>query len=182
MFGLLNKNMNLEQIRQKTAYIPNSLPDLKTQTRDWLRGIHKEFPIALTLTLKQSYAIKNNHGIYYKKIDEEDCHRIAKNFTYKLNQQVFGSRGAKKYKKALKYLIAVEGMRSNKHLHLHMAIGHWPEHIKWNQIKALVDNAKIRVCEINEQSDLSIADSGWNEYIVKELSKSNTDSILWDLI
>lgn len=172
--------MNLAQIRQKTAFSPNALPTQKVATRDWLRGIHKDYPLALTLTLKQVIEVKNNNGIYYKKIDKDECRQIAKRFTQKLNQQIFGN-SAKRYGKGLIYLIVVEGERSCKNLHLHMAIGQIPEHIKLNAIDGLVKNAKAKVEGIDEQYKVDIVDSGWMEYLTKELGKTDTDNILWDL-
>jgi hypothetical protein len=173
--------MKLAQIRQKTAFNPNALPTQKVATRDWLRGIHADYPLALTLTLKQAIEVKNNRGIYYQKIDKEECRQIAKLFTHKLNQQIFGSRGAKKHSKGLNYLIVIEGERSCKSLHLHMAIGGIPEHIKWSAIEGLVKNAKSKVAGIDKQYKVDIADSGWMEYLTKELGKADTDNVLWDL-
>ncbi|MBU3595120.1 hypothetical protein ICN10_01745 [Polynucleobacter sp. 86C-FISCH] len=172
--------MKLAQIRQKTAFNPNALPTQKVATRDWLRSIHKNYPVALTLTLKQVIEVKSNKGSYYKKIDKEECRQIAKRFTQKLNQQIFGN-SAKRYGKGLKYLIVVEGERSCKNLHLHMAIGEIPSHIKWNEIKGLVDNAKTKVVGIDKESEVSIADSGWMDYLTKELGRADTDNVLWDL-
>ena len=173
--------MNLAQIRQKTAFNPSALPTQKVATRDWLRGLHQDYPVALTLTLKQVIEIKSDKGTYYKKIDKEECRQIAKRFTHKLNQQIYGSRAAKQYGKGLKYLIVIEGERSCKNLHLHMAIGEIPEHIKWNEIKGLVDNAKTKVAGIDKESEVSIADSGWMDYLTKELGRADTDNVLWDL-
>ena len=172
--------MNLTQIRQKTAFIPNALPTQKVATRNWLRSLHKNYPVALTLTLKQVIEVKNTNGIYYKKIDKDECRQIAKRFTQKLNQQIFGN-SAKRYGKGLKYLIVIEGERSSKNLHLHMAIGQLPEHIKWNAMNGMVKNAKSRVAGIDEQYKVDIVDSGWMEYLTKELGKADTDNVLWDL-
>jgi hypothetical protein len=172
--------VNLAQIHQKIAFNQNALPTVKQETRDWLRGLHQDYPVALTLTLKQVIEIKSDKGTYYKKIDKEECRQIAKRFTHKLNQQIYGS-SAKRYGKGLKYLIVVEGERSCKNLHLHMAIGEIPSHIKWSEIKGLVDNAKAKVVDIDKESDIAIADSGWMDYLTKELGRADTDNILWDL-
>lgn len=87
---------------------------------------------------------KSVKGIHTKKLDRDECRRIATHFTHKLNQQVFGS-STKRYGKALKYLIVVEGERTSKNLHLHIAIGNVPDYVKWNQLDRLVRNAKLRV-------------------------------------
>ena len=175
--------MNLEQIREKTGYSPNARPTQKEATRNWLNGIHKDYPIALTLTLKQFIEVKNDKGTYFKKIDKDDIRRIAIHFQHKLNKQIFGCRGAKKYKKSLNYLIVIEGERTHKNLHIHMAIGGFPEYVKWNQIDGFVKNAKLSVVELDEQHKVDIAgDSGWmGQYLTKELGMKDTDNVLWDL-
>jgi len=175
--------MNIEQIRQKIAYSPNAMPTQKEATRNWLNSIHKDYPIALTLTLKQFIEVKNDRGAYFKKIDKDDIRRIATHFQHKLNKQVFGCRGAKKYGKSLKYLIVIEGERTHKNLHIHMAIGNLPDYVKWNEIDVLVKNAKLSIAELDEQHKVDIAgDSGWiGEYLTKELGMKDTDNILWDL-
>ena len=172
--------MNIEQIRQKTAYCASALPTQKQATRTWLNSLHKQYPVALTLTLKQVNSYKSVKGIHAKKLDRDECRRIANHFTHKLNQQVFGS-SAKRYGKGLKYLVVIEGERTGKNLHLHMAIGDLPSHVKWNEIDGLVRNAKLRVAELDEQHKVDIVDSGWMEYLTKELGMRDTDNVLWDL-
>jgi hypothetical protein len=172
--------MNLAQIRQKTAYSATATPTQKQATRIWLNSLHKQYPLALTLTLKQSYLVKNANGTYIKKLDKDEVRRIARHFTHKLNQQIYGVL-AKKYGKALKYLVVVEGERTGKNLHLHMAIGDLPSHVKWNEVDGLVRNAKLKVAELDEQYKIDIVDSGWMEYLTKELGMKDTDNVLWDL-
>jgi hypothetical protein len=177
---LINKSMNLQQIRQKTAYCATAIPTQKQATRNWLNSLHKEYPVALTLTLKQVNSYKSVKGVHAKKLDRDECRRIATHFTYKLNQQVFGS-SAKRFGKALKYLVVVEGERTSKNLHLHLAIGNIPSFVKFNEIDRLVCNAKLRVEELDEQHHVDIVDSGWMEYLTKELGMKDTDNVLWDL-
>lgn len=172
--------MNLQQIRQKTAYCPTAMPTQKQATRTWLNSLHKQYPLALTLTLKQSNLVKNANGAYIQKLDKDEVRRIARHFTQKLNQQVFGS-SAKRYGKGLKYLVVIEGERTGKNLHLHMAIGDLPSYVKWNEVDGLVRNAKLRVAELDEQHKVDIVDSGWMEYLTKELGMKDTDNVLWDL-
>jgi len=173
--------MDLHEIRRRTAYNPNAVATQKQATRDWLRGLHTQYPLALTLTLKQSITIKNNNGVFIQKLDRDECRRIARRFTHKLNQQIFGSRGAKKHEKGLKYLIVVEGERTNKRLHLHMAIGNLPSHVKFNEFDGLVQNAKAKVEWLDEEHKVDIVDSGWMEYLTKELGMNDTDNVLWEL-
>jgi len=173
--------MLLQQIRQKLAYNPNAVPSQKQATRTWLNSLNKQYPLALTLTLKQYVEVKNAKGVYFKQIDKEDVKQIATHFTHKLNKQVFGS-SAKRYGKGLKYLVVVEGERTHKNLHLHMAIGDLPTYVKWNEIDGLVRNAKLSVEGLDEQHKVDIVDSGWIEYITKELGMRDTDNVLWDLM
>jgi hypothetical protein len=63
-----------------------------------------------------------------------------------------------------------------------MAIGDLPTYVKWNEVDTLVRNAKLSVEGLDEQHKLEIAgDSGWMEYLTKELGKHDTDNVLWDL-
>ena len=173
--------MKLADIRIRTAYNPNALPTQKAATRTWLSGMSNEFPLALTLTLKQTVVETTVNGTYKRKLTRIDCERIAKRFTQKLNREVFGKRMADKFGHTLKYLPIVEGERSGKNLHLHFAIGNLPKHVKFNQFNALVSNAKLHVENIDAEHKVDIADSGWLEYITKEVGTKDTDNVLWTL-
>ena len=170
--------MNLAQIRQKTAYLEQPKNDLKMAGRIWSQ--HFEGTVAVTLTLKQSFKVETNAGTYYKRLDIEECGRIARNFQKKLNQLIY-KNAAKRNQKSLKYLISVEGGAGGLNLHLHMGIGEFPRHIKFNEIEGLILKAKNKVPEMNKEYEVKLCDTGWNEYIVKTIGKTNTDSILWDL-
>jgi hypothetical protein len=171
--------MKLAQIREKVAYLEQPKNDLKTAGRIWTSHAFKG-TVALTLTFKRSFKVVSERGIYYKRIDHEECHRIAKRFKKKLNQLVYGN-ALKRHQKSLQFLPAVEGGAGGLNLHIHMVIGDFPEHVKFNQIEDLIIKAKNKVAEIDKQYELKICDSGWNEYAVKTIGKKNTDSILWDL-
>ena len=172
--------MNLQDIRKKIAYDPNAKQTQKSAARDWLRGLSRNYPVALTLTLKQTVVIKTPVGEYKRRLVRDDCDKIAKRFIQKLNREVYG-KAAERYWKSLKYLIVVEGERSNKNLHIHMAIGSLPEHVKFNHVSKLISLAKTHVAEIDEQYKVDITDSGWMEYISKELGTKDTDNVLWHL-
>ena len=174
--------MKLQEIRTRTAYEPNALPTQKAAVRAWLGAMSREFPLALTLTLKQTIVEKNDKGTYKRKLTRIDCERVAKRFTQKLNREVFGKYAAEKGGKSLKYLPVVEGERSNKHLHLHFAVGGLPSHVRFNQFESLVTKAKLHVEHIDAQHDVNITDSGWIEYITKEVGTKDTDNVLWTLI
>ena len=173
--------MKLQEIRTRTAYEPNALPTQKAAVRAWLGGMSGEFPLSLTLTLKQTIVEVNDKGTYKRKLTRIDCERIAKRFTQKLDREIFGKRKAGREGHRLKYLTVVEGERSNKNLHLHFAIGNLPNHVKLNQFDTLVTKAKIQVESIDVQHKVSIASSGWMEYITKEVGAKDTDNVLWTL-
>ena len=173
--------MDLYEIRRRTAFYPHANPSQKAAARQWLSSMSKDYPIALTLTLNQTVVESTATGTYKRALTRVDCERIAKRFMQKLNREVFGKRGAEKYSKSLNYLPVIEGERSGKALHLHFAIGALPSHVRLNQIDALVTNAKLLVANILPQHKVDAADSGWMEYICKELGANDTDNVLWHL-
>jgi len=170
--------MKLEEIRRRTAYNPNALPIVKAATRTWVCSMAKEFPLALTLTLKQTIVENTPNGNVRPAITKQDCERITERFQQKLNIAIFG-HAAKRHGKTLKYLPVVEGERSGKHLHLHFAIGNLPKHVKLNKFDALVCEAKKYVEHVDEQHKVDIADRGWLEYITKETATKHSDNVLW---
>jgi hypothetical protein len=171
--------MNLAQIRQKTAYLEQPKNHLPTAGRVFATHIFKG-TVAVTLSLKQSVKVVTDKGTYYKRLDRDDCKWIAERFKKKLNQAVYGN-AAKRFNKSLRFLPSVEGGAGGMNLHLHMVIGEFPGHIKWNEIEALIIKAKNKVAEINKQYRVEICDSGWAEYAVKTITQKSTDSVLWDL-
>ena len=176
--------MNLNaQIRHKSAIQAPLNPNIKVAVKDFAISIAHNYPVALTLTIKQTQRIKNANGVLVKKVNEQDCEWIAKRFTKKLNREVFGKRGAEKYGYALKYFVVVEGGGyTGKNLHLHMAIGNLPAHVNFEDMDALVSRAKQYVEGVDEQHVVAMAtDCGWMDYITKEVSKSNSDAVLWRL-
>ena len=175
---LLNTFMDIEQIRKITAHDPNAKADCKDALRSWLIGRKMEFQFAVTLTIKQSFLVKTENGSYMRRLKREDCDVIAKRFTQKLNREVFG-KAAERHGKALKYFAMVEGVRNGKNLHLHMAVGNYP-HMPM-LFGGMVLNAVENVRELDEQHAVDVMDSGWMEYITKELNAHNTDNVLWNL-
>lgn len=171
----------LAEIRRKMAYYEACEASQKQAVRTWLAGMQQDFPFALTLTLKTSVTEKTERGTYQRPIKRDDCDRIALRFQQKLNREVFGRRAADKYGHTLKYLTVVEGERSCKALHLHIALGGLPKHVKPMQLQSLISNARLQVRELNEQFEVNVADSGWLEYITKELGRRDSDNVLWQL-
>lgn len=153
----------------------------RDEIREWVRNMEQAYPVALTLTLKQYVLESNERGKYYRTIDEYDCERIAKRFTMKLNRQIYGRRKADKGILGLKYIVALEGKVSNKNLHLHLAIGGFPEDLSIQEIDRLVCIAKSYTEGLNEQHMTKQADIGWIDYITKEVRRKDTDGILWSV-
>jgi len=174
--------MNLDEIRQRTAYNPNASLTQKAATRLWLTEMSKDYPLALTLTLKQTITDSCLIGARKRMLNIVDCEKIAHRFQQKLNRTVFGQRAADKYGKSLKYIPVVEGQRSSKHLHLHYAIGGLPGYLQFRDFEALVTSAKIYVEHVDTEHKVDIADSGWMEYITKEVGRKDTDNVLWRLV
>jgi hypothetical protein len=176
----LNKAMDIYEIRKRTAYEPNAATTQKNAVRSWLTSLRSEYQFAVTLTLKQYIDLKLEHGINYKRLVRGDCDRIAQRFIQKLNRQAFG-KAAERYGKALRCLVVVEGERTAKQLHFHLAVGGLPKHYRPNQFTTMVKNAVDLVRELDAQHDVQIMDSGWTDYITKELGRRDTDNVLWHL-
>ena len=172
--------MNIQTIRSRLAYQDKPKTSVKAAAQLWLASISSNYPIALTLTLKQHIAYTSPKGIVRKRISRDDCEKIAERFIRKLDQQVYG-HAARRYGKGLKYIVVVEGERTNKNLHLHMAIGDVPSHVRLNEMEMLISLAKLHVEHIDTQHKLDIADSGWMNYITKECGRHDTDNVLWHL-
>jgi hypothetical protein len=173
--------MKLQEIRKRIAYDPSASPTVKAATRTWLQTMANDFPLALTLTLKQSIVEQTSRGFVRRSLTKHDCERITQRFQQKLNRAVFG-HAAERHGKTLKYLPVVEGERSRKNLHLHFAIGGLPSHVRFNQFNDLVCEAKKHVDHVDEQHKVDLADSGWLEYITKETGTKHSENVLWQLV
>jgi hypothetical protein len=173
--------MQLQDIRKRLASdFPQPISQ-KAATRAWLGSLAKDYPLALTLTLKQQIVEITPLGRRQHAITRQDAEKIAKRFIQKLNRAVFGKRAAEKHGKTLKYIVVLEGERSKKNLHLHLSIGGLPSTIRFNQFDGLVKEAKSHVEHVDKQHKTDLADSGWMEYICKELGRKDTDNVLWSL-
>ena len=171
--------MKLDEIRLRTAYDPDAKPSVKDATRMWLQSLAADYPLALTLTLKQTVIEDTPKGTVYRAITKQDCERIALRFQQKLNRAVFGKRAADKHGKSLKYIPVVEGEQNGKRLHLHFAIGGLPDHVRLADFEVLVCEAKQYVQHVDQQHKVDLADKGWSEYITKETGTKHSDNVLW---
>ena len=142
----------------------------------------RSYPLALTITLKQTYLVETACGAYYRRLTAADCERVARRFQQKLNRSYFGRRGADKQGHTLKFLPVLEGLSSNKEFHLHYGVGGLPSSARFKHFESHVREAMSLVREVNVQYKVKIADSGWYEYITKETGSSHTDNVLWSLV
>lgn len=170
----------MEEIRKRTA-CREQRPTVRDATRAWFISMSNDYPLALTLTLKQVIKIKTPTGVIRRRLTREHSEKIAQKFIEKLNGAVFGNF-AKRHGKSLKYIPVIEGERSNKNLHLHFAIGGLPETIMFNEFYIYVEKAKYYTENVDEQYKIDIADSGWLEYLSKETAKTHSDNVLWTLV
>jgi hypothetical protein len=58
-------------------------------------------------------------------------------------------------------------------------LGNFPNDFKWNTLPKIVEQASKECFEIDFQHKEDICDSGWMEYITKEVGEDNTDKCLW---
>lgn len=163
-------------------YSETTKPTLKDEVENWFVSISKNYPLALTLTLKQTNKVVSTKGVAFMAVTTSECRCIAKRFIKKLNRQVFGKRAAEKYGKKLNVIPVVEGDGINKRLHLHFAIGGLPNHITQDDFERKVEIGRQLVAGLDIQYKIDSADSGWLTYIAKEVGKRDTDNILWDLM
>ena len=171
----------LHEIRRRLVSEEPAHATLKAATRTWLAGLARDYPLALTLTLRQSVRVMTPRGLHIHALRREDVERTAQRFIKKLNREVYGRRAADKHGKGLRYIVVMEGERSSKNLHLHVAVGGMPAHCNVKRFEALVQEAKAQVPQLHEQYWVDIADSGWMEYICKELGARDTDNVLWNV-
>ena len=177
---LLNIGMDLYEIRKRMCYDPLAKPSQKDSVRNWLNSLGSGYQFAVTLTIKRSVKVTTNRGVHIRRITRKDCDAIASRFIKKLNRQAFGN-AAERYDKGLKFIPVVEGERSGKNLHFHLAVGGLPSSYMPSQFREMVQNALYRVNELDQQHDVQIMDSGWLDYFTKEIGRHDTDNVLWQL-
>ncbi len=173
--------MDIYEIRKRTAYEESILPTPKSETQNWLRGMSSEFQFAVTLTLKQSMLVKTERANYVRKLKRSDCDAIAHRFIQKMNRQVFG-KASERYGKSLRFVPIVQGVRTDKNLHFHMAVGNFPSSYRHNEFPIMLKNAINLVAELDREHDVKIMDSGWIDYFTQELGRKDTDDVLWHLM
>lgn len=178
---LINRRMKIKDIRTRLAYDASARQTHKSALRSWLATQANNWPLALTLTVKQTLRHKTAKGEFVRVTTTADCAAMAKKFMQKLNKCICGNAAAR-HGKGIKCFAVIEGERRNKRLHLHFALGKLPTHIKYNEIGRYIEKAKNLVEGIDKQYKLDIADRGWLVYITKEVGTKDTDNVLWELM
>jgi len=169
----------IDEIRQKMATKEHRL-SCKDAVRNFLRGRLYDFQYAVTLTFNPYTKVTTEKGVHYKAIKKEDVIASAAKFKRRLNAIALGS-SAKRHNKSLNYFFVMEGERSSKQLHLHLAVGGELRKIHRNEFIHAVESAATLCPHIGSEHDVQIVDSGWFEYITKEIGKHDTDNVLWEL-
>ena len=169
----------IAEIRQKLATAENT-ESLKDAVRNYLRSRQHDFQYAVTLTFHPNIKVTTTRGAYSKALNRSDVEQAAAKFKRRLNDIALGS-SAKRHGKSLNYFFVVEGERSSKQLHLHLIVGGELRKIKRCEFGMAVGQA-AGLCEhIGTEIDVQVADSGWLEYMTKEVSKHDTENVLWEL-
>ena len=170
--------MNLFEIRKIIQASELHRPNCRTATRQFLLGLSSDYQVALTLTLHQKWFDKFGMMKIKHYLKVEDIPYIYARFQHQLNKLIWKNRYTRLNEK-VNFLRAWEDGLSQKRIHLHAALGNFPTDFKFNKLPSLVEKASKQCFEIDFQHKEDICDSGWIEYITKEVGKKDTDKILW---
>lgn len=140
--------------------------NVQTQILCHLKGLNVNWGKALTLTFPRN--IKSTH----------EAEKIFGTFVHYLNERLVGKQYRTTGKPSLKLFASLEGARSGKKLHYHVALEQ-PSNKDDAYIKRVVKKcwAKANRCKISILHIQDYNDSGWLEYICKEINNNNTDAI-----
>ncbi len=176
---MINTDMKLFEIREYLIKHELSKPNCKEAAREFLCGMSDQYQIALTLTLNQKWFTMNGLMRVDHYLTKEDIPKIYERFEYKLNRLIWKQKFYRHHSEKLNFLRAWEDGNGKKRIHLHAALGNFPKDFKWNTLPKIVEKASKECFEIDYQHKEDICDSGWMEYITKEVGEDNTDKILW---
>jgi len=170
--------MTLFEIRQIIQASELHRPNCRTATRQFLLGLSSDYKVALTLTLNQKWFDKYGKMRVDHYLKAEDIPYIYARFQHQLNKLIWKSRYTRFDEKVL-FMRAWEDGQGEKRIHLHAALGNFPTDFRLNKLPSLIEKASRQCFEIDFQHKEDICDSGWIEYITKEVGKRDTDKILW---
>jgi hypothetical protein len=168
--------------------MPINTTTLRQGYRHWFLPFSQHLQYAITLTLKMSDQIStpylNGREGHYKRrenLDEGKLDMSLRYFHALLRHDLFGNQAKHRNKQSWAtplLILAVEGRRREKRLHIHGAVGNVPinkrEHFDqivtaaWNRCD--FSNREICIKPIH-------AAEGWMGYITKEVGLGNDDVI-----
>lgn len=190
--------MKLEEIRKKVGYSKKTKTSLKQWLRIWLASSNN-YQMSITVMPKKQF-VKHLPSYYNskKKVAQREMTKAELKAAYErlmaiINEQVH-KKAYKRFGRKLNAVAAIEGERSFKDLHLHIAIGAKPSYLTFAELKQRIEKA-IRISGDFETDNTSyvegksddgdkyrykvdIMDSGWVDYITKEMAKDNIDNLL----
>lgn len=170
--------MNIFDIREKLKYLGLERSDCKIACREFLPILLDKHQVGITLTLKKSFYSMNGKQkvtFYSRDINSQ---ALWNRFTHKLNKLVWKSTYIN-HGRQLRQICVEEDGNGTKHRHLHGALGNFPKDFDYRTLPKLVKKASTECFEIDTQFKVDIADSGWVEYITKEVKRRDSDKVLW---
>lgn len=170
--------MNLYDIRQIITNSELDRIDCRSATRSYLASMANDYQVAMTVTLHQKWFDKNGMLKITHFLSSQDLPTICARFEAKLNKLIW-KNGFDRFGKSLKFFKVWEDGYGTKRIHLHYALGNFPKNFKLNTLRHLVEKAARQCYEIDIEHKEVICDSGWLEYITKEVGKKDTDKVLW---
>jgi hypothetical protein len=163
-----------EHLRKQGLHKPN----YQDQCRDFISKELGTHQIAITLTLKKSWIVKNGKMDVKLYLSNTNIETIWKRFLHILNKLIWKNE----YKNkgiTLTAIGALENGFGNKHDHIHGALGNFPKDFNFKRLSKLVKKASNECFEINTQHKEKFCDSGWIDYMTKEVSKKVSDKVFW---
>ena len=170
--------MKLYDIRQIVTNSELDRVDCRSATRAYLLSMADDYQIAMTITIRQKWFDTNGKMKVTHFLNARDLPTISERLERKLNKLIW-KNGFARHRKSLKFFKVWEDGFGTKRIHLHYAIGNFPPNFKLNTLNALVEKASGECYEIDFEHKEDICDSGWLEYITKEVGKTDTDKVLW---
>jgi len=168
----------LEQIRARLKAQELNKPTYRDVVRDYIPSLLESHQFALTLTLKKSWVVKNGRMDVRVYLSDVSIDNVWRRFLRKLNQLVwkneFKNKGI-----MLSAIGCIENGFGSKNHHIHGALGNFPKDFEFNRLPKLIAKASHECFEIDKQHKEKFSDSGWIDYITKEVNKNNSDKVMW---
>ena len=168
----------LDQIRAHLKAQELTKPSYRDVVRQYLPQIIDTQQIAITLTLKRSWIVKNGRMNVRIYLTDVSIDNVWRRFLYKLNKLIWKNEFKNKGRK-LSAIGCIENGFGTKNHHIHGALGNFPKDFKFNRLPRLVAKASHECFEIDLQHKEKFSDSGWIDYITKEVNKDNSDKVMW---